>query len=84
MISNEIPAKLMWEYPNDWLARLEVLESSLLEYEGTLIFISHDRYFLNKIAERIMELTPQGVEYFLGNYDDYVDKSGKSSKIRQN
>jgi len=52
----------------------EVLESSLLEYEGTLIFISHDRYFLNKIAERMMELSPQGVEYFLGNYDDYVEK----------
>jgi ATP-binding cassette subfamily F protein 3 len=52
----------------------EVLESSLLEYEGTLIFISHDRYFLNKIAERMMELSPEGVEYFLGNYDDYVEK----------
>jgi ATP-binding cassette subfamily F protein 3 len=52
----------------------EVLEASLLEYEGTLIFISHDRYFLNKIAERMMEITPQGVEYFLGNYDDYVEK----------
>ncbi len=52
----------------------EVLEASLLEYEGTLIFISHDRYFLNKIAERMMELSPQGVEYFLGNYDDYVEK----------
>jgi ATP-binding cassette subfamily F protein 3 len=52
----------------------EVLESSLLDYEGTLLFISHDRYFLNKIAERVMEMTPAGVEYFLGNYDDYLDK----------
>ncbi len=52
----------------------EVLESALLDYEGTLLFISHDRYFLNKIAERIMELSADGVDYFLGNYDDYLEK----------
>jgi ATP-binding cassette subfamily F protein 3 len=52
----------------------EVLESALLDYEGTLLFISHDRYFLNKIAERVMELSSNGVEYFLGNYDDYLEK----------
>src|SRR5690606_5167439 len=46
----------------------EVLESALLDYEGTLLFISHDRYFLNKIAERMMELSANGIEYFLGNY----------------
>jgi ATP-binding cassette subfamily F protein 3 len=52
----------------------EVLEASLLDYDGTLLFISHDRYFLNKMAERILELSPSGVEAFLGNYDDYVEK----------
>jgi ATP-binding cassette subfamily F protein 3 len=52
----------------------EVLEASLLDYEGTLLFISHDRYFLNKMAERILELSPQGVAAYLGNYDDYVEK----------
>lgn len=52
----------------------EVLESALMDYEGTLFFISHDRYFLNKMAERIVELHPDGVEHFLGNYDDYTDK----------
>lgn len=52
----------------------EVLESALIDYEGTLLFISHDRYFLNKMAERIVELHPQGVEHFLGNYDDYTAK----------
>lgn len=52
----------------------EVLESALLDYEGTLFFISHDRYFLNKMAERIVELGPTGVQHFLGNYDEMLDK----------
>lgn len=52
----------------------EVLESALIDYEGTLLFISHDRYFLNKMAERIIELSPNGTEHFLGNYDDMLEK----------
>lgn len=52
----------------------EVLESALIDYDGTLLFISHDRYFLNKMAERIEELHPGGAEHFLGNYDDYLAK----------
>ena len=60
----------------------EILESSLLEYEGTLLFISHDRYFLNKIAENVIELSENGVEYFLGNYDDYLDKKQELVETR--
>ncbi|GKU76227.1 ABC-F family ATP-binding cassette domain-containing protein [Paenibacillus sp. L3-i20] len=52
----------------------EVLEAALLDYEGTLFFISHDRYFLNKMAERIVELGPEGTQHFLGNYDEMLDK----------
>lgn len=52
----------------------EVLESALIDYEGTLLFISHDRYFLNKMAERIIELHPDGADHYLGNYDDYTEK----------
>lgn len=52
----------------------EVLESALLDYEGTLLFISHDRYFLNRMAERVIELHPDGVRHFLGNYDDVLEK----------
>lgn len=52
----------------------EVLEAALMDYEGTLLFISHDRYFLNKMAERIIELSPEGANYFLGNYDDMLEK----------
>lgn len=60
----------------------EVLESALLEYEGTLLFISHDRYFLNKMAERIVELTPTGTEHFLGNYDDMMEKKAELEEAR--
>jgi ATP-binding cassette, subfamily F, member 3 len=52
----------------------EVLEAALMDYEGTLLFISHDRYFLNKMAERILELDSHGITGFLGNYDDYLEK----------
>lgn len=55
----------------------EVLESALIDYEGTLLFISHDRYFLNKMAERILELTPDGITEYLGNYDDYLEKKAE-------
>lgn len=59
----------------------EVLEASLIDFEGTLLFISHDRYFLNKMAERIVELTPEGANYFLGNYDDYVEKKQEQAEL---
>lgn len=57
----------------DLLSR-EVLEAALEEYDGTLLFVSHDRYFLNRFADRIVELHPDGVRHFLGNYDDMLDK----------
>ncbi|WP_138494713.1 ABC-F family ATP-binding cassette domain-containing protein [Paenibacillus pinistramenti] len=59
----------------------EVLESALLDYDGTLLFISHDRYFLNKMAERVIELHPDGARHFLGNYDDYVEKKLELAEI---
>lgn len=59
----------------------EVLESALLDYEGTLLFISHDRYFLNKMAERIIELDQTGTTHYLGNYDDYVEKKLELAEI---
>ncbi|MBD2871000.1 ABC-F family ATP-binding cassette domain-containing protein [Paenibacillus arenilitoris] len=60
----------------------EVLEAALLDYEGTLFFISHDRYFLNKMAERIVELSPQGIEHFLGNYDEMIEKKREIEEVR--
>lgn len=52
----------------------EVFEEALLEYPGTAIIVSHDRYFLNRIPTRIMELTAGGLINFLGKYDYYVEK----------
>lgn len=52
----------------------EVLEKALQFYPGTILFVSHDRYFINKNAERIFELTRGGLEIFLGNYDYYIER----------
>lgn len=55
----------------------EVLEEALLDYTGTLLFVSHDRYFIDKIATKVMILTPQGVEVYLGNYSYYIEKKNQ-------
>ena len=58
----------------------EVFEEALLEYPGTCIIVSHDRYFLNRIPTRILELSGGGLTSFLGRYDDYMEK--KQQMIR--
>ncbi|UHA73299.1 ABC-F family ATP-binding cassette domain-containing protein [Paenibacillus sp. 481] len=50
-----------------------VLETALMGYEGTMLFISHDRYFLNKLTDKLLELTPAGANLYNGNYDDYIE-----------
>lgn len=52
----------------------EVLEKALCEFDGTIILVSHDRYLLNKLATRILEITENSVETFNGGFDDYMDK----------
>lgn len=56
----------------------EVLEDALLDYEGTLFVISHDRYFLNRVTNKILELTEEGINEYLGNYDYYLEKKNES------
>ncbi|MEW6698219.1 MAG: ABC-F family ATP-binding cassette domain-containing protein [Bacillota bacterium] len=86
-------AKLMLEKANllildeptnhlDILSR-EVLENSLLDYPGTILFVSHDRYFLNKMASRIMELTPAGIQSYPGDYDYYLEKQAAVQTVTQ-
>lgn len=52
----------------------EILEKALSQYEGTILYISHDRYFINNTATRILEMTPEGINNYLGNYDFYLEK----------
>ncbi len=52
----------------------EELERALLEFPGTILMISHDRYFLNKLANRVIAMESGGITEYLGNYDDYVNK----------
>lgn len=59
----------------------EVLENALDEYPGTILFVSHDRYFLNKIASRVLELAPTGVTSYLGNYDYFVEKKQELAEL---
>ncbi len=59
----------------------EVLENALYDYPGTILFVSHDRYFLNKVATRVLELSPDGVANYLGNYDYYVEKKQELAEL---
>jgi len=70
---------LMLDEPTNHLDMFskEVLESAINRYEGTCIYISHDRYFINKTAEKILELTPNGVILYNGNYDYYLEKKAE-------
>ncbi|MDO4431810.1 MAG: ABC-F family ATP-binding cassette domain-containing protein [Aerococcaceae bacterium] len=52
----------------------EVLEEALIDFDGTLLFVSHDRYFINRIATQIIELSPEGTTLYLGDYDYYLEK----------
>ena len=61
----------------------EALESALQSYEGTLLIISHDRYFINKMADKIYALTPNGIEQYIGDYDTYLEHQKFSSKNRK-
>lgn len=52
----------------------EVLEDALEDFDGTILTVSHDRYFINRVANRVIEMRPDGVSEYLGNYDDYIEK----------
>lgn len=52
----------------------QVLEEALENYEGTILFVSHDRYFINKIANKVFDITEEGYNIYLGNYDYYLEK----------
>ena len=55
----------------------EVLENALIDFDGTLLFVSHDRYFINRVATHVLELSESGSTLYLGDYDYYVDKKAE-------
>ena len=65
------------------MATKEILEDALADYEGTLLAVSHDRYFLNKVATKILALSPAGATLFEGNYDDYYQHLSQMSAVQQ-
>lgn len=62
----------------------EILEDALLKYEGTVLSISHDRYFLNKTVDKIFEMKKDGINTFLGNYDYYLEKTTEVETLDDN
>lgn len=63
----------------------EILENALQRYEGTVLYISHDRYFINNTAQKIIELSPTHAKTYLGNYDFYLEKKAdeKTSSVQE-
>ena len=55
----------------------EVLENALIDFDGTLLFVSHDRYFINRVATHVLELSENGSTLYLGDYDYYVEKKAE-------
>lgn len=61
----------------------EVLEQALIDYDGTICFVSHDRYFINQIATAILEISPTGSTLYLGDYDYYLEKKKEQEELAQ-
>ena len=61
----------------------EVLENALIDFDGTLLFVSHDRYFINRVATHVLELSENGSTLYLGDYDYYVDKKAEIATSKE-
>lgn len=60
----------------------EILENALIDYPGTILFVSHDRYFINRITTRVLELSENGAAEYLGDYDYYVEKKLEQEELK--
>ena len=63
------------------IASKEILEEALNSYTGTVLYVSHDRYFINQTATRIMDLTNQAIVNYIGDYDYYLEKKEEMTRI---
>ncbi|WP_163538261.1 ABC-F family ATP-binding cassette domain-containing protein [Gracilibacillus sp. YIM 98692] len=61
----------------------EVLESALIDYPGTILFVSHDRYFINKLATQVLEMQPNHTTLYLGDYDYYLEKKQEERELAE-
>ncbi|MBS4923959.1 MAG: ABC-F family ATP-binding cassette domain-containing protein [Streptococcus salivarius] len=59
----------------------EVLENALIDFDGTLLFVSHDRYFINRVATKVMEISEDGATIYLGDYDYYLKKKAELEEL---
>ena len=57
----------------------EMLIGALAQYEGTMLFVSHDRHFLAALSNRVLELTPEGIHQYGGGYTEYVARTGQEA-----
>ncbi len=60
----------------------EILENALIDYPGTILFVSHDRYFINRVTTKVMELSGDGATEYLGDYDYYVEKKQEQAELK--
>lgn len=77
-LSVEKPNVLLLDEPTNHLdlEAIEALVHGLRAYDGTLVFVSHDRWFVSELADRILEITPEGINDFRGTYDEYLERCG--------
>ena len=59
----------------------EVLEDALIDFDGTLLFVSHDRYFINRVATKVLEISEEGSTLYLGDYDYYLEKKTELEEL---
>src|SRR6201994_3682605 len=84
-----VMAKMLYDPPNFLvldeptnhldIATKEMLITALSEYEGTMLFVSHDRHFLAALSNRLLELTPDGIHQYGGGYSEYVERTGQEA-----
>jgi ATPase subunit of ABC transporter with duplicated ATPase domains len=81
MMLYDPPNFLVLDEPTNHLdmATKEMLITALSEYEGTMLFVSHDRYFLAALSNRVLELTPEGIHQYGGGYTEYVARTGQEA-----
>ena len=75
----EQPNVLILDEPTNHLdlEAIEALVAAVREYDGTVVFVSHDRWFVNELATRVVEITPEGVRDYPGSYDEYLARAGE-------